>query len=99
MNETVPSAKTKSISRRASRRRATMADTAEMLAWIRSIVTFGIRRPGYSQSLQVEHWLGKTLREFGLTEVRQEPVPVNCWEPSVTTTTFARRALELPCFP
>jgi len=75
------------------------ADSGEMLAWIRRIVAFGIRRPGYPQSLQVEHWLEKTLREFGLAEVRQEPVPVNCWQPSATTTTFAQRGLELPCFP
>src|SRR6266436_10197141 len=75
------------------------ADTIEMLAWIRRIVTFGIRRPGYSQSLQVEHWLEETLREFGLAEVRREPVPVNCWEPSTTAITFVQSALELPCFP
>jgi len=75
------------------------ADTIEMLAWIRRIVAFGIRRPGYSQSLQVEQWLEETLREFGLGEVRREPVPVNCWQPSVTAMTFAQGALEHACFP
>src|SRR5436309_841733 len=73
--------------------------TAEMLAWIRRIVTFGIRRPGYSQSLQVEHWLEETLREFGLAEVRREPVPVNCWQPSATPIKLGKAALDLPCFP
>src|SRR5260221_8620651 len=75
------------------------AGTAEMLDWIRRIVAFGIRPPGYSQGLQVEHWLQQTLREFGLAEVRQEPVPLNFSEPSVTTIAVAQRALELPCFP
>src|SRR2546425_2575647 len=73
--------------------------TGDMLAWIRRIVAFGIRRPGYSQSLQVEHWLEEALREFGLVEVRREPVPVNCWQPSATVMRFAEAALELPCFP
>src|SRR5207302_6274384 len=73
--------------------------TADMLAWIRRIVAFGIRRPGYSASLQVEQWLEETLREFGLAEVRREPVPVNCWQPSNTAITFPSAAIEVPCFP
>lgn len=71
----------------------------EMLGWIRRIVGFGTRRPGYPQSLQVEQWLEARFREFGLAEVRREPVPVNCWEPAVSALTFSEPALELPCFP
>ena len=70
-----------------------------MLSWIRRVVGFGTRRPGYPQSLAVEHWLEETLREFGLAEVRREPVPVNCWEPSMTSLAIADGAFELPCFP
>src|SRR5690349_17465167 len=76
-----------------------LPDAEEMLAWIRRLVAFGIRRPGYPQGLQVEHWLEKTLCEFGLVEVRREPVPVNCWQPSATSMMFDQGALELPCFP
>src|SRR5437870_6980679 len=75
------------------------AGLGAMLSWIRRVVGFGTRRPGYPQSLQVEHWLEETLRQFGLAEVRREPVPVNCWEPSVTSLAIADGAFELPCFP
>ena len=44
--------------------------TGVMLSWIRRIVGFGTRRPGYAQSLQVEKWLEERFREFGLEEVR-----------------------------
>jgi len=71
----------------------------EMLGWIRRVVGFGTRRPGYPQSLQVEHWLEIVFREFGLAEVRREPVPVNYWEPLTTSLEFAADATEFPCFP
>lgn len=71
----------------------------EMLGWIRHIVGFGTRRPGYPQSLQVEQWLEAKFREFRLMEVRREPVPVNCWTPSATALYFPQVAIELPCFP
>jgi hypothetical protein len=75
------------------------AGVGTMLSWIRRIVGFGTRRPGYPQSLQVEGWLENLLREFGLEEVRREPVPVICWEPSMTSLALTEGALELPCFP
>ena len=70
-----------------------------MLGWIRRIVGFGTRRPGYSQDLEVERWLEATFRQLGLGQVRREPVPVNDWEPLSTTLEFPAAALELPCFP
>ena len=76
-----------------------LASMGEMLGWIRRIVGFGTRRPGYPQSLRVEHWLEATLRELGLVQVRREPVPVNRWEPATTALTFPQAAVELPCFP
>ena len=71
----------------------------EMLGWIRRIVGFGTRRPGYPQSLEVERWLEAMFQEFGLAEVRREPVPVNFWEPLTTSLEFTDDAIELPCFP
>jgi hypothetical protein len=70
----------------------------EMLGWIRQIVGFGLRRPGYPQSLQVEQWLADRFRELGLTEVQAEPVTVNRWEPHTTSLEFAG-GVALPCFP
>src|ERR1041384_1393128 len=70
-----------------------------MLSTIRRIVGFGTRRPGYPQSLRVEHWLEERFREIGLGEVRREPVPVNYWEPSLTSLAVTGGAPECPCFP
>jgi hypothetical protein len=70
-----------------------------MLGWIRRIVGFGTRRPGYPQNLQVEQWLETMFGEFGLAEVRREPVPVNYWEPVTTALEFPKDTVELPCFP
>ena len=71
----------------------------EMLGWIRRIVGFGMRRPGYPQSLQVEQWLERMFREFGLTRVRREPVPLNYWEPQAASLGFVVGGIKLPCFP
>src|SRR5207249_2045067 len=71
----------------------------EMLSWIRRIVGFGARRPGYPQGLQVELWLEQTLREFGLAAVRREPVPLNRWESLLTSLAIRDGAAEIPCFP
>src|SRR5439155_14106240 len=73
--------------------------TGTMLSWLRHIVGFGTRRPGYRQGLEVERWLENMFGELGLEEVRLEPVPVNCWEPSVTSLTLADSVSEIPCFP
>jgi len=78
---------------------STAPSLGEMLGWIRRIVGFGTRRPGYPQSLQIEQWLEATICEFGLKEVRREPVPVNYWSPSSTRLVFSASAIELPCFP
>lgn len=70
-----------------------------MLSWIRHLVGFGTRRPGYPQSLKVEQWLAATFRERGLVEVRAEPVPVNGWVPTKTSLRFTADGSELPVFP
>jgi len=74
-------------------------ETEAMLASIKQIVGFGIRRPGYASSLQVEHWLEAKFQELGLAEVRREPVPVNYWEPSLTSLNFLPGQTNIPCFP
>ena len=71
----------------------------EMLGWIRRIVGFGTRRPGYPQNLHVEQWLEETFREFGVADVRREPVPVNRWVPATTSLRFTEERIEFPAFP
>ena len=71
----------------------------EMLSWIRRIVGFGTRRPGYPQSLQGEQWLEEMFRQLGLVEVRREPVPVNGWMPKTTSLQIASDQSEFPVFP
>src|SRR3954468_22969543 len=55
---------------------------AEMLGWIETVVSRGIRRPGYPADAWTERWLAKRLTEFGL-EVSLEPVKVPRWQPGV----------------
>ena len=37
-----------------------------MFSTIRRIVEFGVRRPGYPEGLQVEHWLEEQFQQLGL---------------------------------
>jgi hypothetical protein len=53
---------------------------AEMLGWIETVVSRGIRRPGYPADIWTERWLAERLTEFGL-EVALEPVEVPRWQP------------------
>ena len=71
----------------------------QMLSWVRRIVGFGTRRPGYPQGMEVEQWLEGEFRSLGLQQVRREPVPVNYWEPTHTALCFPQDDLEVPCFP
>jgi hypothetical protein len=66
-----------------------------MLSWIREIVSFGIRRPGYPEDLRTESYLEEKFREFGLERVAKEPVPVNYWRPS--RTSLSLDGSDFPC--
>ncbi|MEU7745085.1 M28 family peptidase [Nonomuraea sp. NPDC049158] len=55
---------------------------AEMLGWIETVVSRGIRRPGYPADAWTERWLAERLTEFGL-EVSLEPVEVPRWQPGL----------------
>ncbi|MEV0354189.1 M28 family peptidase [Nonomuraea sp. NPDC050680] len=55
---------------------------AEMLGWIETVVSRGIRRPGYPADAWTERWLAERLTEFGL-EVSLEPVEVPRWQPGI----------------
>lgn len=49
----------------------------EMMEWIEEITSFGIRRPGTAADLAVEDFVVDRFQDFGLSDIRKEPVPVN----------------------
>ncbi len=71
--------------------------TADMLAEIERIVSFGIRRPGYDEGLNTEQYLLDRFDEIGLRDTRFEPVPVNYWRPSTTCLAIGELAADIPC--
>ena len=75
-------------------------DASQMLATIQRIVEFGVRRPGYAQSLAVERWLEAAWQEAGLTELGEsrcrrtagsQPAP-----PSPLRTVHSRSRFPIP---
>ncbi|MER6949663.1 M28 family peptidase [Nonomuraea sp. NPDC000554] len=54
--------------------------SAEMLGWIETIVSRGVRRPGYPADAWTERWLAERLTGFGL-DVSLEPVELTRWQP------------------
>jgi hypothetical protein len=55
--------------------------TEQMLQWIDQVVARGIRRPGYPADEWTEAFLAERFAEFGLQEIRREPVEVPGWFP------------------
>lgn len=70
----------------------------DMLGWIQEIVACGIRRPGSPGGLATEHLLERKFSEFGLADVRREPVPVNHWAPLTAAVHFVDDRRHVPCF-
>jgi hypothetical protein len=82
--------------------REPLPSSDEMMSWIRQIVARGDRRPGYPADSWTQDFIATRLREFGLTNVRTEPVAVTRWEPlryTLTATPAGGPARELDCFP
>ena len=50
------------------------------MRWIETVVDRGIRRPGYPADQWTEQWAADRFREFGLVDVRLEPVTLQRWE-------------------
>ena len=70
----------------------------EMLDWISEIVALGVRRPGSPANLATEQYLAGRFQEFGLSDVRLEPVDVNYWAPSGSELTPTDEGTAIPCF-
>jgi hypothetical protein len=56
-------------------------DERTLLRWIEQIHAQGIRRPGYPADRWAEQFCRERFAEFGLEQVRLEPVEVPYWEP------------------
>jgi hypothetical protein len=71
--------------------------TAEMLGWIETVCARGVRRPGYAADVWSETFIADRFREFGLDDVRLEPVPLPRWEPRSWSLTVDDEPFD--CFP
>lgn len=61
-------------------KRASFSAT-EMMGWIRAMVAFGPRRAGSPAGLANEDYLIAKLKEFGLANIRKEPISVEYYQP------------------
>jgi hypothetical protein len=75
------------------------AETEEMMDWIREIVSYGIRRPGWPADLKTEDFIEAKFKRFGLDSIEKEPVPVNRWIPSNTSLAVAGKDTECIAVP
>ena len=70
-----------------------------MTEWIGEIVDRGIRRPAYAADRWVEDWSAERFTEFGLTDVRKEPVEVDRWDPGPATLELLSGGQSFSGFP
>ncbi len=73
--------------------------------WIQQVFSQGVRRPGYPADSWAEQFCLERFRDFGLENVRLEPVELPYWEPRRWSLTVrndgpgAAQTLDLACFP
>ncbi|MCG8419880.1 MAG: hypothetical protein MJE77_18255 [Proteobacteria bacterium] len=72
-----------------------------MMEWTETIVSQGIRRPGFAADRWSEQWLAKQFASFGLEGVRMDPIEVERWEEQTCNLEVraASGSLVLDCFP
>src|SRR5918995_4616113 len=70
-----------------------------MTEWIYEIVDRGVRRPAYPADLWVEDWSAERFTEFGLEDVRKEPVGVHRWDPGPATLAVQSDGRRFTGFP
>ena len=74
-----------------------------MMGWIREMASFGARRAGSPAGLANEDYLTGKLLEFGLANIRQEPMAVECFQPEKSLveieTGAGRRAFDAQWIP
>lgn len=72
-----------------------------MYGWVEEVVDQGIRRPGYPADQWAEEWARDKFEEFGLDDVRLQPVTAEKWEPTDWSleVTAGSETKTLDCFP
>ena len=83
----------------AENRDGTETVVSEMMNWIREIVAFGIRRPGWPEQRLTERYMQRRFSEFGLDDVGEEPVPVHAWKPDTTRFQLTGNGEPVDCSP
>ncbi len=76
--------------------------TDEIYGWLEQVFSQGVRRPGYPADAWTEDFGRRLFQEFGLQDVRLEPVDLPRWEPlswSLAVIPSGGPTYELPCFP
>jgi Peptidase family M28 len=75
-------------------------DERTIFGWIETVFARGVRRPGYPADLWTEQFCLDQFRQFGLEQVRLEPVTLPFWEPieSALIVKAGDRELRVPCF-
>ncbi len=71
---------------------------SDMMNWIREIVSLGIRRPGSAENLAAEQYMADKFREFGLSDIRFEPVEVNHWDLDHSQLLLRESNQHISCF-
>jgi hypothetical protein len=60
----------------------------QMQRWVKKLVSFGIRRPGYPADNQAARWIEGQFEAAGLKHVHRDPVRVNRWKPKSCSLTW-----------
>ena len=64
--------------------------SARMATWVKRLVGFGIRRPGYAADNAAARWIETEFKRAGLKHVHRDPVRVNRWKPKTCRVTWWR---------
>jgi hypothetical protein len=76
---------------------------ARMQRWVKKLVRFGIRRPGYRADNRAARWIEGQFEAAGLQNVHRDPVRVNRWTPKRCSVTWwaeasPSRKTSVDCF-
>lgn len=83
-------------------RLARIADAATLYAWLEEYFNLGVKRPGTEPGRRAEEFVAGKLREFGIEDVRLDPIPMLGWEADRISATLAApdgRTLDVPVEP
>ena len=57
-----------------------MASSEQIHGWIQELCATGHRRPGTPQDREGAHYVARKFTEFGLEDVRIDPIPLTSWQ-------------------